>query len=227
MRQPLSLVWRRMGVLLVDLQEEQRVHPIYKVAGFAGLIANARAIVLAARSHGVPVFHAAYRRDFALGPPRPFEPVAPDSTPYFSSKTDPLTEICSEVAPLEGEVVIHKNNASAFCEGNLGPLLREAGVEWLFIAGVWTEACIAASVRDAMALGLHVLLVKDACGSATFAMHQTAVLNIANRLYGGGVADTARTLDLLTGRMADVWMPQRPVPILFDYADAPDHYRDL
>jgi len=57
----------------------------------------------------------------------------------------------------------------------------------LMVAGVWTEACIAATVRDALALGFRVLVVKDACASGTEAMHQTAILNLANRLYGGAV----------------------------------------
>ncbi len=78
-----------------------------------------------------------------------------------------------------------------------------------------------------MAHGLRVLLVKDACGSGTEAMHQTAVLNLANRLYGGAVADTARILQLFTGGRASVWIPERPVPILFSYADATEHFDRL
>ena len=86
---------------------------------------------------------------------------------------------------------------------------------------------MAASVRDAIAAGFHVLLVKDACGSGTVAMHETAVLNLANRLYGGAVADTARACALMAGKNADVWVAERPAPILFDYDSARTAYQSL
>jgi maleamate amidohydrolase len=37
-------------------------------------------------------------------------------------------------------------------------------------------------VKEAIDLGSRVLLVKDACGSGSMAMHQTGILNLANRL---------------------------------------------
>lgn len=227
MRTRASIDPRRAAALLVDLQEEQRHDPRHSVDDFAGVIANVRRILVAARERRVPVFHAAYRRDFDTRPPRPFEPLSEGGAPAFSDKADPLTAICQEVGPAGDEAVIYKNDASAFCEGNLKPLLDAAGTEWLIVAGVWTEACVAATVRDAMAHGLRVILVKDACGSGTKAMHQTGILNIANRLYGGGVADTSRAVQLLAGKPADIWMPERPVPILFDYADAAENFERL
>jgi len=95
------------------------------------------------------------------------------------------------------------------------------------VAGVWTEACIAATVRDAIARGIRVLLVKDACGSGTKAMHQTGILNLANRLSGGAVANTVTSCRLIAGAEAEVWVAERPVPILFGYADAEQAYEAL
>lgn len=227
MRQPLSIESRRAALILVDLQEEQRRVPHYAVEGFEGVLANAQRLLDAARRKPVPVIHAAYKRDFQAVPPRPLEPLAPDGGPAFSNKDSPLTAICREVAPQGGEPVLFKNDASAFCEGTLEPLLRKAEVEWLVVAGVWTEACIAATVRDAITCGIRVLLVKDACGSGTRAMHQTGILNLANRLSGGAVADTSAACRLIGGVEADVWMPERPVPLLFGYADAERIYGTL
>ncbi len=227
MRKPIVLDLDRTALLLVDLQEEQRRDLNYAVAGIDGILANARRILLAARERKVPVLHAAYRRDFELCPPRPFEPLLQDGAPTFSDKASPLTAICAEVGPIASEPVIYKNDASAFCEGNLMPLLSERQTEWLIVAGVWTEACVAATVRDAMELGFRVLLVKDACGSATAAMHETGILNLANRLYGGGVADTERVLKLLAGGPAEVWSTERPAPILFDYDNAHVYFESL
>jgi maleamate amidohydrolase len=220
MRQSLALDPRRTALLLVDLQEEQRQVRHYAVAEFATVLSNAAQLLDAARRRGMPVIYAAYQRDFDKVPPRPLEPLGAGGKPAFSDKDSPLTAICVEVRPRVGELVLLKNDASAFCEGELDPILREAGTEWLIVAGVWTEACVAATVRDAIARGIRVLLVKDACGSGTSAMHQTGILNLANRLSGGAVASTDAATRLIDGAEVEVWMPERPVPILFAYEDA-------
>jgi nicotinamidase-related amidase len=227
MKTAISLGGKKVALLLVDLQEEQRHDPLYSVAGIGNVLANAGRLLAAARATKRLVVHAAYRRDFRLRPPRPFEPVTADGKPTFSDAVNPMTAICREVAPQNSESIIWKNDASAFCEDNLRPLLIEAAIEWLVIAGVWTEACVAATVRDAVAHGFRVLLVKDACGSGTEAMHKTAVLNLANRLYGGAVTDTSRAIDLLDGKTVEAWVAERPVPILFGFDDAADRYAEL
>jgi nicotinamidase-related amidase len=108
-----------------------------------------------------------------------------------------------------------KAEASAFGPSTLAPDLRARGVEWVVVAGVWTEACVDATVRDAVKLGFRVLLVKDACGSGTAAMHQTAIINLANRLYGGAVVDTDAACRLLKGETIDAWQVEGAVPLRF------------
>lgn len=227
MRQLLSIDSRRVALILVDLQEEQRQLPHYAVEGFESVLSNARRLLEAARARPIKAIHAAYKRDFRTVPPRPLEPLSPDGGPAFSNKDSPLTAICPEVAPGSGEPVIYKNDASAFCEGELESLLRSAATEWLIVAGVWTEACVAATVRDAITHGIRVLLVKDACGSGTKAMHQTGILNLANRLSGGAVVSTAAACRLIAGDEVEVWVPGRPVPLLFGYGDAEKVYEAL
>src|SRR5688572_20072132 len=227
MRQMLTLDPERTALLLVDLQEEQKHVPEYTVEGIDDILANARRLLDSARSRAIRVFYAAYKRDFDKVPPRPLEYRSANGGPAFSNKDSPLTAICAEVAPRSGEPVIYKNDASAFSEGELAPLLRDARTEWLVVAGVWTEACIAATVRDAIVRGIRVLLVKDACGSGTKAMHQTGILNLANRLSGGAVASTVTACRLIAGEEAEVWVAERPVPILFGYADAEQAYEAL
>jgi len=227
MRHRLSLDPARTALLLVDLQEEQKHVPEYAVEGIDVVLSNARRLLDAARARPIKVFYAAYRRDFTKVPPRPLEHRSADGGPAFSNKESPLTAICAEVAPRAGEPVIYKNDASAFCEGDLEPMLRKAGIEWLIVAGVWTEACVAATVRDAIGHGIRVLLVKDACGSGTKAMHQTGIINLANRLSGGAVAGTASACRLIAGEEVNVWVAERPVPLLFGYADAEKMYEAL
>lgn len=227
MRQELSIDPGRAALILVDLQEEQRADPYYVVPDLDAVLRNARRLLEAARAGGVQVVHVAYKRDFAAVPRRPFEPVTADGRPTFSDGDSALTAICSELAPQAGERVIEKNDASAFSTGELEPLLRAAGVEWVIVAGVWTEACVAATVRDAIPRGFRVLLVKDACGSGTVAMHETGILDLANRLNGGAIANAATACRVIAGEAAEVWVAEKQVPILYSYEDARKHYEML
>ncbi len=231
MRQPLHeqmiLPKNRTVLLLVDIQEEQRTDPDYHADEFDRVLSNASKLLAAARSNEFQVAYAAYIRDFSTEPPRPFEATRPDGSPTFSDAAVGLTAICGEVAPTSSEAVITKNDASAFLGTSLKKLLADERAEWLIICGVWTEACIAATVRDAILHGFRVLLVKDACGSGSRAMHETAVLNLANRLYGGGICDTERAIALLSGGNADVWRLVDPVPLRFTQDNITQLYDEL
>lgn len=225
MRTPLTIPPGKAALLLIDLQEEHRQDQRFLADAFDGVIANAERLLEAARGAMMPVYHCAYIVDPAAA--RPFHPVTPEGRSMFSDASDPLTAICAEVAPTDGETLLVKTEASAFGDGRLAPQLTARGIEWLIVAGVWTEACVAATVRDAIAHGIRVLLVKDACGSGTKAMHQTGIINLANRLSGGAVANTASACRLIGGETTDVWVAERPAPLLFGYADAEKMYEAL
>jgi nicotinamidase-related amidase len=227
MKADLRLDLKKTALLIVDLQEDQRSDPLCAAENLDHVLVNTAHLLATARANAVTVFHAVFVRDFDKRPPRPFEPLAADGGPAFSRKGSALVAICHEVAPLSDEVVIYKNDASAFEEGSLEGRLRALDIEWLVIVGVWTEACIAASVRDAAAVGFRVLLVKDACTSGTIAMHQTGVLNLANRLYGGAISDTERTVTLLSGGTANVWRNDILVPFRFELQNVEAMYNSL
>ena len=50
-------------------------------------------------------------------------------------------------------------------------------------------------------------------------MHQTGILNLANRLYGGAVSDTRR-LPADGGETIDAWQSPGPVPFRFTLREA-------
>lgn len=226
MNTALSLAPGRAALLCIDLQEEHRHDPRYRVGGYEGILANVRRLQDAARLRHLPVLHAAYIVDLDRAA-RPFHPVLADGTSAFSDKADPLTAVCAEVAPVDGETLLIKAEASAFGDGRLAELLRARGTEWLFVTGVWTEACVDATVKDAIRLGFRVALVKDACGSGTPAMHRGGILNLANRLYGGAVVDTGRALALFAGDEAEAWRVQGSVPLKYTFEDADRLYDQL
>lgn len=226
MRAPLAISGAASALLCIDLQEEHRQDKRLLAVGYDGVIANVIRLQQAARENDIAIYHFAYVVDAAAVTTLVHHPRLPDGRSAFSDKDDPLTAICPEVAPLEGEKRFIKTEANAFGTG-LGDELKATGIEWLFIAGVWTEACIDASVKAALSLGFRVALVKDACGSGSIAMHEIGILNLANRLYGGAIVSTEAACKLMQGETAEGWTPDSPVPIRYGYEDASEIYRSL
>lgn len=224
MHQTLTLPPGRAGLLLIDMQEEHRTDTRYLVSDYDAVAANCARLLAAARAAGMPVLHSVYLVEAAV---RPFHPTGADGRSAFSDAGTPGAEISPEAAPLPGEEVIVKGDASVFTAPALAAAIGRLGLDWLITAGCWSEACVAATVKDGVERGVHMLLVKDACGSGSDAMHQTAVLNMANRLYGGAVADTARACALIGGGAARVWSTPLPVPIKFTWHSAAEDYAAL
>lgn len=215
MRQTLCIDPARAAAIFIDLQEEHRQDKRLLAVEFDRVISNAQRLQAAARAARIPLYHYAYVVDVQAGATRAFHPRLPDGRSAFSDKDDPFSAVCPEVAPQGGEPLMIKSEASAFGTG-LGQDLKQQGVEWLFVAGVWTEACVDATVKDALKLDFRVALVKDACASGSVAMHQTGILNLANRLYGGAVVTTEAACRLMAGEEAEGWTPQSPVPIRYE-----------
>ena len=226
MKRTLSVTPGTAALLCVDLQEEHRQDSRYLVEGFDQVLANIGRLQTAARQAAIPIYHSAYVVDTAHAQ-RPFHPTMPCGKSAFSDVNDPLSAICPEVGPAGDEIVLIKTDASTFSQGEINLLLKARGIEWLFIGGVWTEACIAATVKDAVDLGFRVALIKDACGSGSAAIHQTAILNLANRLYGGAVMDTDGACRLMAGETIDAWQIQGSVPLRYTFENAAELYRGL
>lgn len=226
MKSPISIQRGTAAAVFIDLQEEHRGDSRYLVEGFDGIIANVRRLQAAARRNHVPLYHWAYIVDLD-SQDRPFHPLDAEGKSAFSDKSDPLTAICAEVAPAPGEAMLVKAEASALRTGTAADALKARGIEWLVVSGVWTEACVDATVKDAVARGFRVLLVKDACGSGSAAMHQAGILNLANRLYGGAVTDTEGACRLLAGETVTAWQVEGSVPLRFTFDNAERIYAAL
>src|SRR3954470_11080012 len=139
MKRPLTLPGGRTAALFIDLQEEHRQDRRFLAADFDPGLAPAAALQRAARARRIPLYHCAFVVDGAAANP-PFHPLRPDGRSLFSDRDDPLTAICPEVAPAAGETLLIKNEPSAFGAASPADELRARGVEWLVVAGVWTEA---------------------------------------------------------------------------------------
>lgn len=99
--------------------------------------------------------------------------------------------IVDEVAPIEGELAIHKPGKGAFWATGLHEKLQARGITHLLFAGVTTEVCVQTSMREANDRGYDCLLVTDATASYFPEFKESAIAMI--RAQGGIVGWTADT----------------------------------
>jgi nicotinamidase-related amidase len=72
----------------------------------------------------------------------------------------------SDIAPLDGEIVIVRNAISAFVGADLEARLDELGATTLVLCGALSTHALEASARHAADLGYQVFVVADACLAA-------------------------------------------------------------
>lgn len=142
------------------------------------VINNSKTLLEAARSVDLPVFHIAVR----------YQPGHPDLIPNCQLLTmvkemDAFVEgtwggdFVEELQPLENEMIISHQRVGAFQETDLASLLKEKGIETVFVYGVTTNVIVEHTVRNACDLGLNVV-VEDCCSAGTLEAHNASIETI-------------------------------------------------
>jgi len=90
-------------------------------------------------------------------------------------------EFLPEVAPQGDEIVINKTASGVFTSTNLAYILRNLGVDGLFVVGVYTNECVSTTVRDAADLGFYTTLIDDGCATVTTELHNATLGTIRDR----------------------------------------------
>ena len=205
-------------LLLIDMQNEFlsekgyfAVHQGWPVAEFAGVTANCRRLLEAARAGGRSVMYTAtgyapdgsdaYVRCHRILPTLFLEkdgrPRKPDAAVIRGSWG---AEIIDELRPRPEDYVVHKQLFNAFYQTELEMMLRCRGVNTLIVGGIITEVCVESTVREAFIRDFDVLEVSDAVGSWSRERHE-ASLRAVDFSYGR-VIDTGLAVELLRGGAA-------------------------
>ena len=88
---------------------------------------------------------------------------APDGSPSRLLIRDTWnTDIVDELTPRDGDPVVYKARFSGFFNTDLHEQLQDRGIERLIVVGATTSVCVDSTVRDAMFLDYHCLVVEDA-----------------------------------------------------------------
>jgi nicotinamidase-related amidase len=83
--------------------------------------------------------------------------------------------VVDALAPRHDEIVLPKTSSSVFNSTNLDYLLRNIGIEDVFVTGFLTGQCIDHAVKDGADRGYYMTCVHDACGAETSALHEAAL----------------------------------------------------
>lgn len=75
-------------------------------------------------------------------------------------------EICEQIAPCPGDIVVRKQRYSGFAGTNLDLILKTHDIRYCLYTGVATNVCVESTLRDGYFLDYWPLLVKDACNNS-------------------------------------------------------------
>jgi len=100
---------------------------------------------------------------------------------------EPLAEIVPQLTPIESDIIIVKQYASAFFGTSLAPTLTSLGVDTLLLTGCSTSGCIRASAVDGMQYGFRVIVPRECVADRHPGPHEANLFDI-NSKYGDVVS---------------------------------------
>jgi nicotinamidase-related amidase len=110
-------------------------------------------------------------------------------------------EVIDELRPEPDEFQVDHPRISAFFGNQLDILLRALDIRTVAIAGTATNVAVDTSVRDALQLGYHTILIEDCCCSSSPDFHDAAMKTL--RVLATWVASAEEFLARLAPATAD------------------------
>ena len=135
---------------------------------------HAAGVLAAFRRRGVTVIHTreGHRPDLSDAPRHKVERGdpslrigAPGPMGRILVRGEPGHDTIPELYPIAGEPVIDKPGKGAFYQTDLDLVLRNRGIDTLFVCGVTTEVCVNTTVREANDRGYRCVVLSDCCAS--------------------------------------------------------------
>lgn len=168
----------RTALLIIDVQngtrgpkEAERRPEFYKATALR-VIPNISALLAAFRGAGLEVIYTVIENLTADGRDRSLDYKL--SNMGFA-KGSHEAQVVPEIEPLPDEIVLPKTSSSVFNSTNLDYLLRNIGIEDVFVTGYLTDQCIDHAVKDGSDRGYYMTCVHDACAAETEARHAAAL----------------------------------------------------
>lgn len=170
---PGRLVPARTCLLLFDLLEGHVNRDEPSRSRYRPVIANAAALLAAARAAGAMVAyaHADHRADLGTtartlrDTDNRLRPAGSESHRPAIFRGTPEARVVSELAPRDGDYLVPKHRWSAFHGTYFDLALRARGADTLVLCGGSTDVGIAATAFAARDFDYNLLIISDACTS--------------------------------------------------------------
>jgi nicotinamidase-related amidase len=190
---PITLDLARTALIIIDMQRD-----FLEPGGFGETLGNdvsllaaavepCRAVLQAARHRGMLVIHTreGHRPDLSDAPPAKVERGepslrigAPGPMGRILVRGEAGHDIIPALYPAVGEPVIDKPGKGAFYQTELELMLRNRGIDNLFVCGVTTEVCVNTTVREANDRGYRCIVLSDCCASYFPHFHEAGLAMI-------------------------------------------------
>jgi nicotinamidase-related amidase len=146
------------------------------------VIPNLRALQETFRNTGIDVIHARIACLLDDGRDRSLSQKMPGWNNLLMPKTSKESQIITELAPAQGEIVVTKTTDSALTGTNLRLVLANVGIRNVIVTGIYTDQCVSSTVRSLADESFNVIVVEDCCAAGTEELHRKE-LEIINMIY--------------------------------------------
>ncbi len=168
----------RAVLLVVDVQHgachpgQAASQPEFYAAAQGRVIPNLIRLVRACRAARVEVMYTVIESLTADGRDRSLDYKL---SGLSFAKGSREARVLDEIAPEADEIVFPKTSSSVFNSTTIAYVLRNIGIEDLFVAGFLTDQCIDHTVKDAADRGFYPTCIHDACMAETELRHVEAL----------------------------------------------------
>jgi nicotinamidase-related amidase len=172
------IVRSRAALLVIDVQNgscnptHATSQPEFHTAATTRVIPNIARLLAAFRAARLEVIHTVIENLTADGRDRSLDYKLSN---FFYAKGSWEAQPLPEAAPVGDEILLPKTSSSVFNSTMLDYLLRNIGIEDVFVAGFLTDQCIDHAVKDGADRGFYMTSVHDACMAETEARHAAAL----------------------------------------------------
>lgn len=152
----------KTALIIIDIQNDYFPGGKNELSGSVEAGRQAKKILNMFRSNSLPVIHIQHEM---MG----------ENPPFFApgSKGQKIHDC---VLPLAGETVFVKQNVSSFEQTPLLDYLKKHKIEQLVVTGMQTNACVAATIKDAIKYEFSIIALKDTIAAVDKETHNKALL---------------------------------------------------
>jgi nicotinamidase-related amidase len=134
------------------------------------------------RARGIEVIFARIACQKTDGRDRSLSQKLPGWNNLLLPKNEHASQIVPALAPMGDEIVVTKTTDSALTGTNLRLILRNMEISTVVCAGIFTDQCVASTVRSLADESFSVIVLEDCCAAGSDELHRKE-LEIINMIY--------------------------------------------